>query len=99
MKEADVQLWVKQYLQKAFPDTLYIFKVPQGQYTSRRGIPDLVASIEGKFVAIEVKMGNGRLTKLQEYEIAKIDKAGGLAFTCYGKDEALMKTVCDHIRG
>lgn len=98
MKEADVQKWVKEKLLEEFTQNIYLFKVPQGQYTSRRGIPDLVASILGLFVAIEVKMPAGTLTALQQHEIVKIEKAGGLSFVIYGKDEMMLKLIIREIR-
>jgi len=90
MKESDVQRWIQDYLKKFLGDKLYLFKVPQGQYTSRRGIPDLVMAIDSKFYAIEVKMPNGKLTRLQQHEISKINASGAYAFTIYGKDKAVL---------
>lgn len=98
MKESVVQDWVKKYLEKEFGDKLYMFKCAQGQYSSRRGIPDLICSINGAFVAIEVKTEGGHLTALQQHEIGKIEKAGGHAYTVYGKDKESMIIICRHIR-
>jgi len=44
------------------------------------GIPDVICCINGKFVAFEVKMPSGKLTKLQEITIQKIKNAKGEAF-------------------
>lgn len=98
MKEADVQKWVKESLEKEFKSKLYIFKVPQSQYISRKGIPDLIMSIKGRFVGIEVKMPAGRVTKLQQHEIDLINKSGGDAFTIYGKDEVMLQTFIRRLR-
>ena len=43
------------------------------------GIPDIIACIDGRFFAFEVKQPGGRLTRLQETTIAKIEAAGGVA--------------------
>lgn len=48
------------------------------------GIPDIIACIDGKFVAIEVKYykkghGKPRLTKLQMKTLLNVAKSGGLA--------------------
>ena len=93
MKEADIQQWVKRKLEAAFPGKIYIFKVPQGPYGSRRGIPDLVAGVKGLFVAVEVKTETGKLTKLQEHEIKKINDVDSLAFTIYGRDQDAIDTI------
>jgi len=92
MKEAHVQSWVQKYLKEAFGPSIYIFKVPQGQYTSRKGIPDLVCGIRGLFFAIEVKTQHGKLTPLQKHEIELINNSGCMAFTIYGKDKILLDT-------
>lgn len=85
VKESVVQDWVKLQLTKKYGKDLYLFKVPQGPYASKRGVPDLVMSIKGLFVAIEVKTEHGKLTALQDHEIKKIREAGGLAFVIHGK--------------
>lgn len=90
MKEADVQRWIQDKLKKHFENCIYIFKVPQGQYTSRRGIPDLCIAINGRAYYIEVKMPNGKLTKLQQHEIQKINASGATALTIYGKDQLVL---------
>jgi hypothetical protein len=45
-----------------------------------RGTPDILACIRGNFVALELKV-EGELSKLQEYNLKKIDEASGLALT------------------
>ena len=97
MKEGLIQTWVVKSLEKAFPK-LYIFKVGQGQYLSRRGIPDLIACIEGHFIAIEVKTEIGKLTRLQEHELMKIKASGGLSVVMYGKDEKDMERLIKIIK-
>jgi VRR-NUC domain len=99
MKESEVQAWVQSTLRKEFGESIYLFKVPQGQYTSRRGLPDLMACVNGKFMAIEVKTEIGSLTELQKFEIEKIRLSGGLSFVIYGKDEINMKRIIKILRG
>ena len=43
------------------------------------GIPDVIACVNGRFVAFEVKTPTGKLTRLQEITIEKIRAAGGCA--------------------
>lgn len=43
------------------------------------GFPDILCCINGLFVTFEVKTEAGRLSKIQEHEIAKIRQAGGMA--------------------
>lgn len=53
-----------------------------GQFT-KTGIPDILACVNGYFVAIEVKGPNGKPSELQLYNIDKIRKAGGIAVVLY----------------
>ena len=48
------------------------------QSVSVRGIPDILACINGHFVAIELKV-DSPLEPLQDYELSRIQKAKGLA--------------------
>ena len=43
---------------------------------SKNGWPDLIAHKDGKTIYIEVKRPNGRLSKIQEYSISNLYKAG-----------------------
>jgi len=49
--------------------------------TNKRGTPDILACVNGRFVAIEVK-AKGKLStvsKLQQYQIDTINSSGGFA--------------------
>ena len=50
--------------------------------TNKRGTPDVIACLDGKFIAIEVKaVGKlSTLTAIQQYQIDQIIAAGGTAF-------------------
>ena len=98
MAESEVQTWAKKYLEDEFGADIYIVKAPQGQYISRRGIPDYIMCIKGFFVGLEVKTEVGKLTKLQEYELTRINRAGGLSVTLYGKDIRKMEAIVKFIR-
>ena len=43
------------------------------------GIPDVIGCLKGQFFALEVKQPTGRLSKVQNYQLAKIRKSGGIA--------------------
>ena len=55
----------------------YFMPVSNGM--GRHGIPDVIACLEGVFIAIECKAGKGKTTALQERELANISTAGGIA--------------------
>lgn len=56
---------------------------------TKSGIPDILACVNGHFVAIEVKAQNGKPSDLQLYNVKKIREAGGVAIILYpdGFDE------------
>lgn len=55
---------------------------------NRAGIPDIVAcSPEGLFIAIEVKSGDNKPSKLQQYNIDCINKNKGKAFCAWSVDD------------
>lgn len=45
----------------------------------RAGIPDILACINGNFVALELKSETGRLSELQKYNLKKIIDNDGIA--------------------
>ena len=96
MKEATVQVWVRNYLATEFGDKCIYMKYPAGQYSSR-GVADLLFCIHGLFVAIEVKTETGTVTRLQEDFIRRAKLAGGLAYVVYGKDVSHMRSIINDI--
>ena len=74
--EGRVKAKVKALLNKY---NIYHFMPATGGY-GRSGIPDIIACMHGKFLAIECKAGSGKLTALQIRELERIEKAGGIAY-------------------
>ena len=54
----------------------YYFYPVMGGY-GRSGIPDIISCYKGRFIAIECKAGNNKVTALQEAELKKIEDARG----------------------
>lgn len=50
---------------------------------TRSGVPDLLACVNGYFVAIEVKAENGKPSDLQLWNVKQIREAGGIAIILY----------------
>lgn len=63
-----------------------------GIYT-QEGVPDIIACVNGNFVAIEVKASNGTASDLQKYNIEKIKEAGGIALIAYPEDYEDLKIL------
>lgn len=74
MNESKLQTKILKYLKQ---EGYYSIKTI---LCNRNGVPDIIAcSPTGQFVALEVKFGKGRPSKLQEWNIAEIKKVGGKA--------------------
>ncbi len=76
------------------PGVYYFIK----EAKSLRGIPDIIISWHGTFVALEVKRDESEVkkkgAKLQAYTINEIRKSGGLAFFIYPQNlEDVLTTI------
>ncbi|MGN1043545.1 MAG: VRR-NUC domain-containing protein [Acutalibacteraceae bacterium] len=77
MKEKTITNQILKYLKSA-PEC-FAFKEHGGIY-GVSGIPDVICCYKGKFMAFEVKTSQGKLSKLQEITIKRINESGGMAF-------------------
>lgn len=66
-----------------------------GNRFSTSGTPDILACINGYFVAIEVKADNGKPSELQLVKIDDIRKAGGFAYVVYPSGWKRLKDIID----
>lgn len=73
---------IKKYLDSL---NIYYVKYFANGYT-KSGVPDILASVNGVFVGIEVKAENGKPSKLQLHHRDRIRKAGGISVVVYPKD-------------
>lgn len=70
-----------------------------GQYT-RSGVPDLLASVNGYFLGIEIKASHGRPSPLQLYNLRLISESGGVGILLYPKNMGLFKAfIMDVLHG
>lgn len=76
MKEKTITSQILKYL-KTEPEC-FAFKEHGGLY-GVSGLPDIICCYKGKFMAFEVKTEKGKLSKLQEITIKRINEAGGMA--------------------
>lgn len=84
MSEKRIEHQIKQYL-----DSIGAWHIKtHGNMFSRAGTPDIVACLNGRFIAIEVKRPGGRVSPLQMAHIKLINQAGGVAFVAYSLEEA-----------
>ena len=84
MSEKEIVVKILRYL-KTVPKC-FAWKEHGGIYGTA-GVPDIIACIDGKFYAFEVKTPVGKTTKLQEATIRKILACGGTASVVRSVDE------------
>lgn len=76
---------IKKWLKAQVPN-VWFFKVWGGGVFQSAGIPDIIGCINGRFFALEIKDVNGKPSKLQEFVIAQMVRAGAYARFVYPKD-------------
>ena len=66
---------------------------------TRSGIPDILACVNGRFVAIEVKSDKGKPSVLQLRQVELIKKSNGIALILYPKDFEQFKNLITELKG
>ena len=79
MKETTLKRQVLQYIRRNHPDA-FCWKCSD-RWVS--GIPDIIICMCGKFIAIELKVGYNKPTKIQAVMMERIRDAGGQVAVCY----------------
>ncbi len=74
----------------------YFFPATHGY--GRSGVPDIVACVRGRFVAIECKAGKNEPTALQQREIKNIQTAGGIAVVVREDNVDLVETIIKELK-
>lgn len=66
--------------------------------SNKKGVPDILAcSPSGHFVAIEVKYGANKASKLQQYNVEQIQKIGGFATVCWSLESLINQLKKENI--
>jgi len=74
----------------------FLKKLPLTKYFSiqqlgKKGDPDLLVCCNGEFVAMELKVGKGKVTKLQEYVLGQVYDAHGYSWVVCPENWARIK--------
>jgi Holliday junction resolvase len=75
----------------------YFFPATHGY--GRSGVPDIVACVNGHFLAIECKAGKNKPTALQVREIENIRLANGVAVVANEENWELVRDVIRKLKG
>ena len=86
--ESSITRTIQKYLQKT---GAWEYKTMGSPYT-RTGVPDLLVCYKGVFIGLEIKVPGEDPTKIQQFEIAMIKKAGGISLSV-----SCLRTVQDII--
>lgn len=94
--------------EQAYQKKIIDFLKSKGAYVvkiisaSQAGVPDVICCYRGRFVAVEVKRPETvrNVSRLQVYNLDKIQEAGGIGFVAYSKEqvakvlEAIDEAMC-----
>ncbi len=75
----------------------YFFPATHGY--GRSGVPDIVACVNGHFLAIECKAGKNKPTALQVREIENIRLVGGVAVVANEENWELVRDIIRKLKG
>lgn len=64
----------------------YVIKYWGGGRYTRSGVPDLLVSVNGYFIGIELKASDGRPRPLQLYHLRLISESGGVGILLYPRN-------------
>lgn len=92
MAEKDIVNAIIRYL-KTVP-SCFAWKEHGGLYGTA-GLPDIICCINSRFIAFEVKTPSGKLTKLQEIMIKRINDAKGYACKVTSVED--VKQILEHL--
>ena len=84
---------------KAWLDSLknvWHFKV-HGTAATGAGIPDIIACVNGVFVALEIKSDKGRVSEIQKATLRRMDRAGALKFIVCPSNFAKIKLLIEEL--
>lgn len=85
MNESALVAKIKTYLKSK---GAYVEKIWGGGFQSA-GIPDLIACYKGRFIGLEVKVGNNTPSEIQVAKINLIRKAGGIGMVVWSLQEVV----------
>jgi hypothetical protein len=86
MTEKNLTNRILKYLKSK--DYCFYFKEHGGRFGTS-GIPDIICCFHGRFIAFEVKTQSGKLTKIQEITIQRINDAKGKAYKVTSLEEVI----------
>lgn len=90
---------VKKAVIKILTDNGAYYTMPVTGGYGRSGVPDILACINGKFVAIECKAGTNKPTALQEHNMCGIRSAKGFALVINEDNMQDLLEVIKFIKG
>ena len=87
-KEKNFEDRIKDFLKE---ENCWFIKYWGGGDFTKAGTPDILACVNGYFVAVEVKAPNGRPTALQIKKLMQIDKSHGWSVLLYPNNYSLFQ--------
>lgn len=94
-KEKDFQIKVEKFLTDK---GIYWVKYWGGGNFTRSGVPDILACVGGRFMGVELKTNDGKVSELQQYNIDKIIQSGGVALVLRPNDFKDFKSMVKNLK-
>lgn len=90
---------VKKQIRKILDAEGVYYAMPIGTGFGNSGVPDFLCCVNGKFVAIEAKAGNGKTTALQDAHIIRIQECKGVAMIINEKNIDMLLPLLRYMKG
>lgn len=90
---------VKKAIKKVLEDEGVYYAMPIGSGYGNSGVPDFLCCVDGRFVAIEAKAGKGKTTALQDANLERITKSGGVAMVVHENTLGSVLSLIHYMRG
>jgi len=87
IKEAEITQSIRGYL--SIKGIWHYKHYNGGKCQGKKGISDIIGCYQGRFLAIEVKTENGKVSEPQQKFIDEVNQVGGIAFVARSVDDVI----------
>lgn len=94
MSEAALSKKITAWLKE---NEIYYFK-PRGGAYGKRGMPDYIICVGGRFAGLEIKSSGGAISLMQKKEQEQIRRSGGFVCTVWPATWPFIKSALDAMR-
>ena len=89
---------VKKQIRAILDEYNAYYAMPIGSGYGNSGVPDFLVCYKGWFIGIEAKANNGKVTALQDFNLNKITKAGGMTLVVNEESVGQVRVLLDTVQ-